>query len=113
MGTETHPEDKFDKQPTVPKSEDVKIEAQEDIQTIQKTELMGTFDTVTAGVSSFESAKIDLLGEVTSKISTVETPKSDTDLNIEMTVEQDVAEKEARRLSLVTKSRTSSTSSRS
>merc|ERR1711974_190491 len=99
---------------TAPGSEDVKIMSQDDIQTIQQTELKDTFETVTAGVSSFELVKTDLLEEVTSKIITEESPKMDKELKKETTVgsdEQDVAEKDASELSPVTKSRTSSTSS--
>merc|ERR1711974_482500 len=55
----------------IPKSQDVKIELKEEIHMIHQTEMKDTFDTLTA-VSSFESARIDLLEEVTSKITTEE-----------------------------------------
>merc|ERR1711974_253759 len=71
-----------------------------------------TFETVTVGVSTFDSPKIQ--EEITSAITTDKVLKMGKEFNTETaidSVEPDVAEKEASKLSPVTKSRTSSTSS--
>merc|ERR1712029_74569 len=113
--TETSPKDKLEGGPTVPKSDDVKIESKEDIQKIKKTDVKDTFENVTVGVSSFESAKTDLLEEVTFQITTKEAQKMDIEVKTEAIdfAEQDVAEKDGSELNAVTKSWTSSTSSAS